>query len=211
MTRKYAIAALSVAMLAVGAVALNGRASHPPQPQPSPQQSRRIPDHVTYRMLLHNVYLFNQKAEANELQGKRESAGAFRRAFQHEAELSDEQARMLNEIAADCEREVREQDAKARVIIDARRAAYPGGRIPPGGKPLPPSPELEAMQQERNAIILRARDRLRQALGEQEWGRFQEFIHQRVASNITITPASPGQPVAAISSDAEQEPRGGVK
>jgi hypothetical protein len=40
------------------------------------------------------------------------------------------------------------------------------------------------MQQERNAIILRARDRLRQAFGAKEFERFDAFLQAHVKPAI---------------------------
>ena len=155
-----------------------------------PEQGQKgvIAEHTVYRMLFHHAFIFNQEADKAERRGNGASAHAVRTAFGRDAGLGDEQVKALSELAAECEREVQEQDAKAKMIIDARRAQHQQT-----GQILPPSPELEAMQRERNAIILRYRDRLRAAFGEQECGRFQEFIRQHVANGITPTYVPPGQ------------------
>lgn len=69
-----------------------------------------------------------------------------------------------------------EQDARARVVIEAFRARYPGGVLPRGEKLPPPPPELLLMQEGRNAILLHGRDRLRATFGEQEFTRFHDFV-----------------------------------
>jgi hypothetical protein len=155
---------------------------------PEQGQKGAVAEHTVYRMLFHHVFVFNREANEAERRGNSASAHAFRTAFGQNAGLGDERVKVLNELAEECEREVQEQDAKAKVIIDARRAQHQQT-----GQILPPSPELEAMQRERNAIILRYRDRLRAAFGEQEWGRFQEFVRQHVANGITPTYVPPGQ------------------
>jgi hypothetical protein len=155
---------------------------------PEQGQEGAVAEHTVYRMLFHHAFVFSQEADKAERRGNSASAHAFRTAFGQDAGLGDEQVKVLNDLAAECEREVKEQDAKAKVIIDARRAQYLQT-----DQLLPPSPELEAMQRERNAIILRYRDRLRAAFGEQEWGRFQGFIRQHVANGITPTYVPPGQ------------------
>ena len=190
---KYAAAVLLAASLVAGTLAV-GRQVEPAPPrgrQRPPQRTGGMPDHVLYGMLLHHAHVFSRAAEKAELQGRHDSAHAYRNAFKNDAELSDEQSQLLSRIAAECEQALAEQDAKAKVIIDARRAHYQRT-----GTVLPPSEELKVMEAERAAIVLRYRDKLRAALGEQEWARFGEFARQRVAPTITLTPAG-GDPGAA--------------
>lgn len=47
------------------------------------------------------------------------------------------------------------------------------------------------MQGERDAMILRARDRLRLALGEDGFQRFEGFVTERVASGIEFVKLRP--------------------
>ncbi len=68
------------------------------------------------------------------------------------------------------------------MVIETFSAQYPN-RVAPKGQKLPePPPELKVMQAERNAIVLRGRDRLRAALGEQEFARFHDFVLRRFAA-----------------------------
>ncbi len=115
--------------------------------------------------------------------------------------MNDEQSGALNEIAIDCDREVKLQDARAQAIIEAYEAQYPNGKVPHGETPKPPPVELDLMTQERNAIVLRARDRLRATFGEEEFKRFDEFIKQRIAPNVKQM--SPGQPSPATQVNAQ--------
>src|SRR6266850_4641496 len=98
---------------------------------------------------------------------------ALRSFFQHKANLSEFQARILDTVAAECVRQVDAQDARAQQIISAFRLRFPPGKLPKGVKLPPPPPELTQMQNERDAMILSARDRLRIALGEDEFQRFE--------------------------------------
>jgi hypothetical protein len=194
--KQYAAATLLIASLVAGTLAvgqkmLPAQSNRPSQPN-SQSQIYSAPEHIVYGMLLHHAFVLNRAAEKAERQGKYDSALAYRSAFKSDAALNDEQARILDDVAAECEQAVAEQDAKAKVIIAARRAHYQQT-----GEVLPPSEELKAMQEERDAIILRYRDKLRAALGEQEWGRFSEFVARRVAPTVTVSPASPRNPNAA--------------
>jgi len=203
MSKKYMFVIFTFAALALSALVFDRSAGiAKPVKQNEPRQANadyEVPEHVTYRHLFHHAYLFNEKADKEERQGRSEAAAALRSIYKREAELSDEQTRIFNEVAAECEREVIEQDKKAKVIIDAFRAKYPGGEVP-NGEPLPPpSPELAQMQLERNAIILRSRDRLRAALGEEEFSRFKHFVKVRITPNIR--PMSPGEQPSALTAE----------
>ncbi len=147
------------------------------------QQTAEIPQHVIYSHLFHQLASFKKQAEEAESKGK--DGRPLRSLFKREAELNDVQAFALDVIASECLREVAMQDAKAKVAIDAFKSRFPNGRMPPGQTPPPPPSELTVMQEQRNAIILRARERLQLKLGEQEFSQFEAFVNRRVASNIS--------------------------
>jgi hypothetical protein len=132
--------------------------------------------------LFHHLVFLKQKADEIERQGKGKSALLSR--FQEDAKLTPAQFQQLYLIAADCEQKVAEQDTKAKAIIDAMRARYPDGKIPEGETPPPVPPELLAMQQERDAIVLRARGQLQQALGVKAFASFDTFVQSRVAADV---------------------------
>lgn len=179
MNKKRILAVFCVLVLALGVLATTRRG----QTAQSPQQPASIPDHIAYKHLFRHVAAFKKQAEENEKQGK--DGSSFRSFFKHKAELSDDQTRVLDEIADDCERQVKQQDEQAKIIIDAYKAQYPGGKVPHGETPKPPPVELKAMTEERNAIILRARDRLHVTIGDEEFKRFDDFVKHHVAPNIT--------------------------
>jgi hypothetical protein len=143
---------------------------------------RGIPEHVPY-MFFFDQHKFNlQKAAELEKSGK--DGSKFRGRFKRLAALSDEEALILDQVTSDCEQELAQQDAKAQAVIDSYRARYPAGELPEGVTLPPPPPELTVMQQERDSIILRARDRLRSMFGEQEFTRFDKFVRERGSSSI---------------------------
>ncbi len=107
-----------------------------------PKISKAVPEHIVYGQMFNLLVALDNAAD-----------------YQHQAGLSDEQAAALKEIAIDCQREVEQQDAKARKIINAFRDKLAKIKPKPGASLPPPPVELAAMQEERNAIILRARDR----------------------------------------------------
>lgn len=196
-TRKYTLIILCAVALMLGAFPSLGVkpsnfvANAQVESNPDLRRYEFVPDQVIYRTLFHTIFLLNQEASKAERVGQANAALAFRRAFKQDAELSDEQTVILNGIAAECEQAVRAVDAKARMIIEARRANYPDGKLRVGQQPLPPSPELAALQQERDMLILRYRDRLREAFGESEWQRFEQLVPPRVAAGIGTRRAQP--------------------
>lgn len=183
--KKRILIALCVLAAATGVwvFSISAQKSEPPQSQ---EQKVSIPEHVVYGALFHHVVAV--KKEADEAQRKGEEASWLRSFFMRQANLSEDHARLLDLIASDCEREVAQQDARAQKIIDAFRASYPVGKIPRGQKLPPPPIELKQMQEERNAMVLHARDRLHTALGEEGFQQFDGFVTKRVASAIQPVP-----------------------
>jgi hypothetical protein len=109
--------------------------------------------------------------------------------LQREVALSDEQMRILVEIAGECQRQVAEIDTRAKAIIDAARAQSLSA----------PPPELAELQQERNSTILKAREKLQTALGEDAFQRLDNYvISQGNGRTFTLPQASrPAIPLQA--------------
>lgn len=186
MNKKRATVILCLIALAASALAFGKPFGRQGQNTLS-QQSQGIPDHVVYKYLFHHLAALKRHADEVEQQG--EDGSPFRSLYKRKANLSEDQARMLDEIATDCNREVAQQDARAKVLIDAYKAQYPEGKVPHGALPLPPPAELEPMQKERNVMFLRARDRLHEAFGDQEFKLFDDFVKGKIKSNIKpLTP-----------------------
>ena len=151
------------------AVALQSHAN----PASSPPTS--LPDHVVYGFLFRNVTRNNERNL--ELQARGATAKKYF-ALKRELNFTAEQSQLLNEIATDCEFYVRQQDKKAQLVIAEFRAT-----LPKTGEAPPPPPELKTMWDERNAMILAARDRLRVALGSESFDRLDNFAKFRYGKN----------------------------
>jgi hypothetical protein len=143
----------------------------------------QIPEHAMYRHLFHHVLALKKKSEELEKNGK--NAAPFRTHFKRQGALSDEQVRVLDLIATQYDAQEKVLDAKAKPIIEAYRAQYPGGQVPHGQKPVLPPVELRSLSQERDALALRSRDQLRSAFGS-DFERFDKFIKTRVAADTNI-------------------------
>ncbi len=101
------------------------------------------------------------------------------------ANLSDYHAHTLDDVATQYVAEVLLVDARARLLIEAYRAQYPSGKVPHGEKPAPPPDELKQLREERDAIVLRHRDNLRSAFGDEEFTNFHNsFVKRRIAQKI---------------------------
>lgn len=206
MNKKSVSLVLCVVVISAGTFAFSGN-TPANLPKPTKQQSPTIttpataqiprsasaPEHVVYRQLFRHLVALKERAREIERQGK--DGRALRSHYKDKAGLNDEQARILDGIAADCEREVAQMDAKAQKIIDAFKARFPGGKVPVGEKP-PPPPELHRMQQGRNMIIMHARERLRTALGAQGFQQLDDFVKLNVAPKVKPAQLQPQQPAS---------------
>lgn len=155
----------------------------PTERKPAPESEPAPPEYVVYGVLFHHVD--DVQRQADEAASRGEDASALRATFQIQANLNTEQAQLLNTIASNCVRETAVQDAKALAIIRVFRTQHPPGKIKAGTTP---PPELAQMQFERNEIILRAKEQLRVALGDEVFSRFSRFVMTRIASGLHPVP-----------------------
>lgn len=181
---------LSLACLvpAAGVAADDASAATREAPPPAERAAATLPDHVVYWHLFHHVAALDRRAAELEKQGQ--DGSRLRSFYRDRARLSAAQAGTLSAVASDCDGEVAAQDRRAGEVIRAARARLAGGRLAKGETPPPPPAELAALQEARNAAVLRARDRLRRELGEDEFARFDRFVAARVAPRIrNLSPA----------------------
>ncbi len=185
MSKKRMFAALTLTAISVGIFAImnhpmtKGQTSAENQPPftagtlASPRPGR-APEHVVYRLFFHHLMALKDRAAEIERAGG--NGTGLRAYYKTKANLTDEQSHTLDQIAADCERDVAALDAKAKAIITAFRARALAKNSVTGAT-LPALPtELKTMQQQRDTIILRARQRLRTALGEEAFRQLDDFI-----------------------------------
>jgi hypothetical protein len=203
MNKKRIFALLTITVISVGLLATrthpttNGQTSGQNQPGSTAgtlefPRPGRAPEHVVYRSFFH--HLMALKDRATEIERTGGNGSGFRAYYENKVKLNTEQGRALDQIAADCEREVAVLDAKAKIIITAFRAsALAKNSVTSGTLPALP-PELKTMQQQRDMIILRARQKLRTALGEEAFQQLDGFIKvdaERNARPAELQPAAP--------------------
>jgi uncharacterized protein YcfL len=136
-------------------------------------QRTSLPEHVQY------YFLFRHLSAVKETPAN---------GFQAKAGLNSGQLQALTSIAVNNERELNKLDEKARAIIAAFHEQYPPGRLPPGSAPPAPPQELNVLQQQREATIMRYREQLRRMFGEAEFTRFDAFVQNEIGGN-TSTPS----------------------
>lgn len=180
-----------------------------PRPEHASDAHSSVPDYVVYGVMFAKVVRLREKTRELQTKGRVGLNGYF--PLQREVTLTQGQATVLEAIATSCQQKVRQQDERAKLIVNAFRAQFVGGRVPVSGAP-PPPPELKVMWQERNDIILGARDQLRDALGQQEFTRFDNYVKFHYGSNtspVTIrgVEATHKQNGAPIDGLTEREPR----
>jgi hypothetical protein len=150
------------------------------------------PDYAVYNFLFHKVVRLREKTRELQAQGRPAQKPYF--PLQAEAGLNEGQATALEAIAFACQQQVAQQDEKAKAIINAFQSQFPEGKVPEGGAP-PPPPELKTMWEERNAMILRARDQLRAAFGDEAFARFDNYAKFHYGTNtspVAINRVPPG-------------------
>lgn len=164
----------------------------PAVPQASADNQHIVPDAEVYGFLFRRVALMSERMRA--VQAAPQANRAPQLPLQREASLTEAQTRALEAIALACQQEIDQLDERARIITRAFSDRYPSRTVPQGERLAPPPPELGELMEERKAAILRARDRLRAAFGEQEFARLDALAKFRYGSFAAPLAPNPSQP-----------------
>ncbi|HEX8567174.1 MAG TPA: hypothetical protein VF648_16140 [Pyrinomonadaceae bacterium] len=135
------------------------------------QQRAGLPEHVQYYFLFRHLSVIKETPV---------SAG-----FQAKAGLNSGQLQALTSIAVNNERELKRLDEKAEAIIAAFHAQNPPGRLPSGVVPPSMPSQINVLQQQREATILRYREQLSRMFGEAEFARFDAFVKDEIGGNTS--------------------------
>ena len=138
---------------------------------PTAPQRAGLPEHVRYFFLFHHLSAIKETPAATRFQAK--------------AGLNSGQLQALTSIAINNERELKRLDEKAEAIIAAFHEQYPPGRLPSGVVPPALPQEINVLQQQREATILRFREQIRRILGEEEFARFEAFVNDEIGGNTS--------------------------
>lgn len=170
------------AILAIGAIGLISRprvtvlsSATPPsrlgQAEAQKFPDRQIPDHMPYEFLFLKIKF---------LQDKKMPPQRLSQLLQKELDINAREAESLIQVAIACSDEVQQQDERAKKVIAEIRAKHPGGKIRHGQEPPRVSPDLAAMQQERNNMILRARTSLQVLFNGEKFRRFDGKVKSKL-------------------------------
>ncbi|HKP36365.1 MAG TPA: hypothetical protein VJT71_05865 [Pyrinomonadaceae bacterium] len=171
--------ALAASALAIRSHTANQNVVSPGSALPIPNNGK-VPDEVVYDFLFRKVVRFREKTSSVQALTQIQQRKYF--PIKAEAGLNEAQATTLEAVAFACQQEVARQDQKAMVIIKDFQALFPEGRVPKGGHP-PLPPELKTLWEERKAMILRARDQLRGAFGEESFAKFDDYVKFHYGEN----------------------------
>lgn len=155
----------------------------PGKPAATQQQAQPAPEHAVYNEFFYHVNFLRKKADKEEKTGK--DAGLLRAFYKRQAKLDDAQNDKVSKAASDLERKLDLLDAKARKVIDKFRADVRKMNIKPGEKMPDPPAELKSMQAERDALVMGAKDGLRANLGDDAFGRLDQYVRQNIAPRMT--------------------------
>lgn len=146
-----------------------------------------------------------EQAERQQREGK--PAPSLVRVFAAQAGLSAAETETLDRVTATLRNRVTPLDLRARAIIQAARAKYPGGRLPQGVTPPEPPAELAELQRQREADVGAAVQELDRELGPAGRNKFQEYMERTFLKQIKSFPVQtpldiglPGNPAGSHSS-----------
>jgi hypothetical protein len=100
--------------------------------------AERLPAHLVYGAFFRHVLALEEAAVEHDKAGR--NGDEVRAYYQNALNLTDTEAVAMKHIARDCGDAIHELDIKARRVIDAAWASYPGHRVPVEAKP-PAVPE----------------------------------------------------------------------
>lgn len=123
-----------------------------------------------YESMFINIDVLNRVAESDEKKGDHEAAYLWRTHDARAAGLNDTEGQILNEVAVDCLRALKEQDEKVRAAVRKFRLAT-GGDIT-----APTPPELYQMGDDRIAIIKSHMAQLSVALGSSSFQKLDKYV-----------------------------------
>jgi len=138
--------------------------------------------HLYWHFLLYQNHL-DQAAAQREANGK--DGAWLRDHFQKKLGFTDAQFAVIRSTARRLDGELKAVDAQAMAIINADHAANP---LSPGTLPMwrAVPPELKALSQQHEALILSEVAGLKGTLGTDLAARLDTFLQTEVARNVTV-------------------------
>lgn len=139
---------------------------------------------------------FGEVARLNEAAGRAQLNGGIRSVVQPTPKdaigLTDEEARILNELAADCA-------SKNRLLTDAvRRLTWEARIRAMGSQDIPArlSQQLSDLDNQRHLMVLDHLQRLQNAIGDSRFQTLDGYVRSKEKAGSFFPPDSTGKPVA---------------
>ncbi len=163
----------------------------------APQSQAAIPQHVLFQFLFDNISALDQAADSDDKAGNHQGAALWRTHDQRGAGLNDAEGQILQEIALDCLRQLKEKDEKIRVLAERDRAQMPPGTV------IPASPEMIQTFEERKKVVSDHIERLREALGDASFNKLDTYVHSSFHAEV-IAPKSATPSTAIIEKNQKE-------
>ena len=147
--------------------------------------ANKIPMYILYDKLFRMVLSFKNKSESQETSGER--IIGLVNYFKDRANLTDSENQILLNISFEFAQEVFPIDTQAKTIIEDARQKYANGIV---SREQTPPDELVNLQEQRNQLALRYRDRLKESLGEDGFAKLDKFVNNDFAAHFQAVPLS---------------------
>jgi len=176
------------------------------QARPQQPHTKAVPDHVLYSIFFRQIANLDQAANKMDSEGK--NGNELRTHVQRAAGLQESEGVILKQVAADCNKALRDNEAQAREIITRMHAQYPKGAY----LKLAPPAELVQLDEDRKQIVNEHITQLRTALDEPSFARLDGYMRSLIKTTVTELPAarSANRGVRAVTSPA-QASNGGAR
>lgn len=160
----------------------------PPEPMPPEEGSldgasgsgNKSNTTVTYSFFFTHLDNLDRAADKEAALGHEKAAVEWRTHEQLAAGLDAQEARLMKQVAIDCNQLVAEKEAQIRALMDDFRQQHPNGEF----LTLPKPQELYVLWQDRLQIIDRHIDQLRSALGEEGFGKLDSYVRANFVPNV---------------------------
>lgn len=147
-----------------------------------------IPQSALFEVFFNNMSVLNEVADKDDKAGDHITAAAWRTYDQTAAGLNDSEGQILREIALDCVRMLKENDAKIRALAERDRAQMTPGVTSPA------SVEMIQTFEDRKKIMSDHIERLREALGDAPFNKLDTYVyssfHAEVIAPKAATPST---------------------
>lgn len=196
MKRKEILTVVIVLTIAIGAIAFSGQMQSAKQSTNSVTTTStgnpQIPTSVLYDQMFRIIISFRRRATIQKLKGERITL--MKTYFKEEAQLTDQENEILEQVATEFIVAVQPIDDRAAELIAQGRQAFPDNIVPYGQIVPPPPEELTSLQVKRNELALKYRNQLSELLGSHSFSKIDDFVQGNFASNFQTVPLSAGPP-----------------